>query len=221
MTFHILTLFPETFGSVFSESIIKRAIAKKLIKINFINPRDFATDKHKSVDDKPYGGGRGMVMRVDIIVKALESLKPKPYVILLSASGKKYSQKTAQKLKGKKQIALICGHYEGIDARVEKYVDEVISIGDFVLTGGEIAAMAIVDSLTRLQPGAITKGSEKNESFSEGQLEYPQYTRPEVFRGQKVPGVLLSGNHKKIDAWRKKESEKRTKKFRPDLLNPN
>ena len=166
MVFHIITLFPQIFESVFSESIIKRAIDKKIIKINFINPRDFAVDKHKSVDDKPYGGGKGMLMRADIMVKALESIKSNPYTILLSASGKKYNQKTAQKLKAKGEIAIICGHYEGVDTRVEKYVAEVISIGDFVMTGGEIAAMAIIDSVTRLLPEAITEGSTDSESFS-------------------------------------------------------
>lgn len=220
MVFHILTLFPQIFDSVFSQSIIKRAIGKKIIKINFINPRDFATDKYKSVDDKPYGGGMGMIMRSDIVIKALESVKTKPYKILLCASGKKYTQKNAQKLKSKREIILICGHYEGVDARVEKYVDAVISIGDFVLTGGEIPAMIIIDSITRLLPGVITKGSTESESFSESLLEYPQYTRPESFRGQKVPRVLLSGNHKKIQEWRQKESLKRTKIYRPDLLNP-
>ena len=226
-TFHVITLFPEVFDSIFSESIIKRASGKKIIKIKFINPRDFATDKHKSVDDKPYGGGKGMVMRADILVKALESIKSKPYKILLSASGKKYTQKTAQRLSSKSEIAIVCGHYEGIDARVEKYVDHVISIGDFVLTGGEIPAMTIMDSVTRLLPGAISEGSSENESFSQvyspqfkvhSLLEYPQYTRPEEFRSQKVPAILLSGNHKKIEEWREKEAEKRTAKFRPDLL---
>ncbi|MDP2632172.1 MAG: tRNA (guanosine(37)-N1)-methyltransferase TrmD [Candidatus Curtissbacteria bacterium] len=226
-TFHILTLFPEIFDSVFSQSIIKRAIGKKIVKINLINPREYATDKHKSVDDKPYGGGMGMVMRPDIVIKALESISTNSYKLLLCASGQKYTQKTAQKLKSKREIVLICGHYEGVDARVEKYVDEVISVGDFVMTGGEIPAMAIVDSITRLLPGVITEGSTKSESFSpvsslqfpvSSLLEYPQYTRPESFRGQKVPKVLLSGDHKKIEQWRKKESLKRTKKFRPDLL---
>ena len=218
MTFHIITLFPESFDSIFASSILKRAIDKKIIKVKFINPRDFAKDKHKTVDDSPYGGGKGMVMKVDILTKALESIKPKPYTLLLSASGKKYTQQTAQKLKGKSEIALICGHYEGTDARVEKYVDEVMSVGDFVQTGGEIPAMAIVDSVTRLLPGAITQGSAKDESFStlnfqfSTLLEYPQYTRPEDFRGQKVPKVLLSGNHGIIEDWKKEESLKKTKK---------
>jgi len=234
--FHIITLFPESFKSIFTSSILKRAIEKKVIKINFINPRDFAANKHKTVDDKPYGGGKGMVMKVDVLTKAIESIKPKPYTILLSASGKKYTQKTAQILAAKKNIALVCGHYEGIDQRVEKYVDEILSIGDFVLTGGEIPAMAIVDSITRLLPGVISEGSAETESFSiltnrhpelactdagsvSGSiLESPQYTRPENFRGTKVPKVLLSGNHKQIEQWRQKESQKRTAKFRPDLI---
>ena len=220
MVFGIITLFPEIFESVFQKSIIGRAIDKKLIKVNFISPRDFTHDRHKTVDDKPYGGGRGMVMRVDILTAALESIKPKPYSILLSASGKKYTQKTATGLSTKSSVALICGHYEGIDARLDKFVNEVISIGDFVLTGGEIAAMALVDSVTRLIPGVISEGSTETESFSPtaNLLEYPQYTRPKQFRGLKVPKVLLSGNHKEIAKWRQKEALKRTQKFRPDLL---
>ena len=167
-----------------------------------------------------------MVARVDIIVKALESIRPKPYTILLSASGKKYTEGYASKLAKLPNLALVCGHYEGIDARVEKFADVVISIGDFVLTGGEIAAAAIVDSITRLLPGVIHPESLKYESFGSGSLkrqlwgnlEYPQYTRPEIFRGLKVPQVLLSGNHKKVETWRQKETLKRTRKFRPDLL---
>lgn len=227
MVFHIISLFPEFFGSVFSSSIIRRAIDKKSIKIRFVNPRDFATDRHKTVDDKPYGGGKGMIMKVDIVVKAIESIKPKPYSVLLSASGKKYTQQEAETFSQKQSLALICGHYEGIDARVEKFTDDVISIGDFVLTGGEIAAATIVDSVTRLIPGVIKEGSTEFESFSKLStlnsqfstlLEYPQYTRPEIFRGLKVPQVLLSGNHKEVAAWRQKETLKRTRRFRPDLL---
>lgn len=167
-----------------------------------------------------------MVARVDIVVKALESIRPKPYTILLSASGKKYTESYASKLAKLPNLALVCGHYEGIDARVEKFADVVISIGDFILTGGEIAAAAIVDSVTRLLPGVIHPESLKYESFGSGSpkhklwgnLEYPQYTRPEIFRGLKVPQVLLSGNHKEVETWRQKETLKRTKKFRPDLL---
>ncbi len=220
MTFHILTLFPQTFESVFKQSILARAIDKKIIKINFVNPRDFSSGKHKTVDDKPYGGGKGMVMKVDVTISALESINPKPYTILLSASGKKYDQKKAVSFTKKKSIALICGHYEGTDTRIEKFTDETLSIGDFVLTGGEIAAMAVIDSVTRLLPGTIHPDSPKNESFSQPStlLEYPQYTRPENFRGLKVPNVLLSGNHRQIQEWRQKESIKRTKNFHPDLL---
>lgn len=219
MTIYILTLFPQIFKGVFDQSIIKRAKEKNLIKIKVINLRDFAKGPYKKVDDKPYGGGRGMILKADIVVKALESIKPKPYSVLLSAAGKKYSQKHALSLANKKSLALICGHYEGIDTRVENFVDDVLSIGDFVLTGGEIAAMTITDSITRLIPGVIAKESLSEESFSYSvSLEFPQYTRPEVFRNLKVPKILLSGNHKEIRNWRKVQSAKRTKKFRPDLL---
>ncbi len=211
MKFYIITLFPEAFDSIFASSILKRAQGTKKISVEFINPRSFAKNKYKTVDDKPYGGGAGMVIKVDTIVAALESISPKPYVILLSASGKRYNQTLAAKLARKKDLAIICGHYEGVDARVEKYVDEVISIGDYVLTGGEIAAAAIVDSVARLIPGVITPGSLETESFSkEGYIEYPQFTRPEDFRGQKVPKVLLSGNHKEIESWRQKHSKKKS-----------
>ncbi|MBI2327013.1 tRNA (guanosine(37)-N1)-methyltransferase TrmD [Candidatus Curtissbacteria bacterium] len=250
--FYILSLFPEMFEGTFSQSIIKHALDKKLISIKFVNPRDFAQDLRKTVDDKPYGGGSGMVMKVDVLTKALESIRPKPYSILLSASGRKYTQEKAQYLAKKKEIALICGHYEGVDARLEYFVDEITSIGDFVLTGGEIPAMAIVDSVTRLLPGVIKKESTDIESFSPSTinplrsrlssrrahlarresrrarseanhqpstlLEYPQYTRPEEFRGFPVPKVLLSGNHKQIENWREEQILMRTKKFRPDLL---
>lgn len=238
--FTVLTLFPETFTGFTHESILKRAIDTNKIKVEFLNFREFAKDKRKTVDDTPYGGGAGMVIRPDIVVNTLESITPKPYSILLSASGKLYNQKTAQILSKKSSIVLVCGHYEGIDARVEDYVDEVLSIGDFVLTGGEVAAMAVIDSVSRLIPGVIKKESASGESFSttnlgpqftkrgphgsvyelrtQNLLEYPHYTRPEIFRGQKVPKVLLSGNHAEIKKWREEQALKRTKKYRPDLL---
>ena len=221
MTFHILTLFAEMFEGIFSQSILKRAQDLKKIKIEIINIRDFAGDKHKTVDDKPYGGGRGMVMKVDVLVKALESIDGKPFSILLSASGEKYTQKSARILSKKSQIVLICGHYEGTDARTEKFVDKTYSIGDFILTGGEIGAMAIVDSTTRLIPKVINPESLESESFAakKNLLEYPQYTKPEEFRGQKVPKILLSGNHREIEKWRKIQALRRTRKNRPDLLN--
>lgn len=212
MTFHIITLFPEIFESILSSSILKRALGTNQITIKFNNPRDFSKNKYKTVDDKPYGGGAGMIMKVDNIVEALESIKPKPYTILLSAGGKTYDQKLAQKLSKKKTVAIICGHYEGVDARVVKYVDEVISMGPYVLTGGEIPAAAIVDSVTRLIPGVINPRSLEEESFSKlskSDFEYPQYTRPEDFRGHKVPKILLSGDHQKIATWRKLKSGKK------------
>ena len=208
------------FESVFSQSILKRAQSLKNLKVEIVNIRDFAGDKHKTVDDKPYGGGRGMVMKVDVLVKALESIGGKPYSILLSASGEKYTQKSARILANKSQIAIICGHYEGTDARVEKFADKTFSIGDFILTGGEIAAMVIVDSTTRLIPKVINPESLRSESFAikEGLLEFPQYTRPEEFRGLKVPKILLSGNHREIEKWREVQAIKRTTKFRPNLF---
>lgn len=220
MTVNIITLFPKCFESVFSVSILKRAHLEGKVIINFVNPRDFAPGRHKTVDDKPYGGGPGMIMMPEPLIAALESISPKPYAILLATSGKKYNQKLAQKLSYKKNLAIICGHYEGVDARVEKYVQETISIGDFILTGGEIAAMAIVDSIVRLIPGVISKESLKTESFSKDSdyIEYPQYTRPENFRGYKVPKVLLSGNHQKIETWRNLQSHK--KRVRVSKTNP-
>lgn len=218
MNFYILTLFPEVFESVFSKSIIKRSIDKKILNIKALNIRDWGIGRHKQVDDKPYGGGEGMVLIPNPILDALASIKPKPYTILLSASGKKYTQKDAKRLAKKTNIALICGHYEGVDARVEKFVDEVVSIGDYILTGGEIPAMVLVDSIVRFLPGAINPNSPLDESFEQGLLEYPQYTRPEVYNKLKVPQVLLSGDHKKIQAWRQKQAQARTKKYRPDLV---
>ena len=218
MTIWILTLFPEVFSSFLTHSIIKRALAKKIIKINLTNIRDFAKDARKTADDTPYGGGAGMVLKADILYSALKSIKPKPYTILLSASGAKYTQNTAKKISQKNNVAIICGHYEGIDARIEKYADQIVTIGDYILTGGEIPAMVLVDSITRFIKGSINPQSPQDESFEKGLLEYPQFTRPENFRGQKVPKVLLSGNHQEIKKWREEKSEERTKKFRPDLL---
>ncbi|MBI2594526.1 tRNA (guanosine(37)-N1)-methyltransferase TrmD [Candidatus Curtissbacteria bacterium] len=227
MTIYILTLFPQIFTQVFTESIIKGAQEKKLLEIKIINIRDFAQDKHKTVDDRPYGGGEGMVLKVDVVVSALKSIRPRPYTILLSASGEKFSQTLAQTFSKKKNLALVCGHYEGVDARVEQFVDKVISIGDFVLTGGEIAAMVVADAVIRLIPRVIKKESLESESFSQPStfdsrfstlLEHPQYTRPEQFRGLKVPKILLLGNHRKIADWRIKQAIERTKKYRPDLL---
>jgi tRNA (guanine37-N1)-methyltransferase len=220
INFYIITLFPDSMEKVFSESIIGRAQKKGLIKINFIDLRKFGEGKHKQVDDTAYGGGAGMVLRVDIIDKAIKSIKRRSArKILLTPQGKVFNQRKAKKLSAEKNIILICGHYEGFDERVRGLVDEEISIGDFVLTGGEIPAMAIVDSVSRLIPGVLgKKDSLKEESFEDNMLEYPQYTYPRVYKKNKVPEVLLSGNHKEIKEWRKSEAEKRTKKRRPDLL---
>jgi len=215
----VITLFPEVFTSLISTSIIKRAQAKKLVRFNFVNPRDFATGKRKTVDDKPYGGGAGMVMKVDVLHRALSSIKPKPYAVMLSASGARYTQKKAQSWAQEKALALICGHYEGVDARIENYVDEVVSIGDYILTGGEIPAMVTLDSVVRLIPGVINIKSHQDESFEKNLLEYPQYTRPEVYQKKSVPKILLTGNHQQIAKWRTEKAYERTEKFRPDLLH--
>ena len=224
MRFIILTLFPEAFESYFNISLLKRAVAKKIIKIELVNLRDFGEGPHKVVDLPPYGGGAGMVLRVDIMAKALRALKSKfkiqnSKIILLTPQGQKFNQKIANKLADYKTLVLICGRYEGFDERIRSMVDMEICIGDFVLTGGEIPALAVLDTVARLVPGVVGKSeSLVQESFSDGLLEYPQYTRPENFKGKKVPKVLLSGNHAKIAAWRAKEALKRTKKRRPALL---
>ena len=211
LQFDIITIFPEIFDSYFKESILKRAQKKKLVKIKVHNLRKFTKDKHRTVDDKPYGGGVGMIFKVDVIfrsVKNILKINKKTRVILFSAKGKKFDQKKAEKLKKYEQIVLICGRYEGVDERVAKYIaDEELSIGDYVLTGGEIPAMVVIDAVSRLIPGVIKKESLKEESFSGLKTEYPQYTRPEKFRTWKVPKILISGHHKKIEEWKRKNSK--------------
>jgi tRNA (guanine37-N1)-methyltransferase len=245
MTFHIITIFPKIFDSYFNESIIKRALKNNLIDIKIHNLRDWTTDKHKTVDDSPFGGGAGMVMKIEPLYKALEAIKQKnnktkkQKIILLSAKGKTWNQQLAKKHAKLDNIILLCGRYEGVDERITKFIDEEISIGDYVLTGGEIAALTIIDSITRLLPGALGNAdSALYESHTvPGVLEHPQYTRPEIFtplpkkispppyeggargglrsikkgkglKSYRVPKVLLSGNHKKIEEWRKKHSKK-------------
>ena len=219
MKFDVLTLFPEMFESM-KQSIIGKAQEKELIKINLINIRDFSKDKHKKVDDTPYGGGAGMVMMPDVVFDAYKSAKTdKSKVIYMSPQGKKLNQKMIEELSNQEHLIILCGHYEGIDQRVlDKIMDEEISIGDYVLTGGEIPAMVLIDSVSRSVEGVLKQDSIKEESFSNGLLEYPQYTRPEIFEGIKVPEVLLSGNHQNIEKWRKEKSLEITKKKRPDLL---
>ena len=220
MKFDILTLFPSFFDSPLSESIMKRAISKKLIDVGLHNIRDFTHDKHKVVDDAPYGGGSGMVMKPGPIVEGIEQLRRKnSRVILLSPQGRPFDQNKAVELSNEEHLILVCGRYEGIDERVTDYVDETISIGDFVITGGELAALTIVDAVARFIPGVLgCSESAKEESFSWDILEYPHYTRPAKFRDKGVPDVLLSGNHEEIRRWRRREALKKTVLNRPDLL---
>lgn len=223
MKITILSLFPEMFKGPFDESIIKRAKEKKLVDIQFVNIRDFGLGRHKIVDDTPYGGGSGMILKVDVLDRAIEKAKdPKlnkkeQKTYLLSPQSKVFDQKKAHELSKLKHLILVCGHYEGVDGRVDKFIDGKISIGDFVVTGGEIPAMLVVDAVLRLIKGTLKKGVTASESFSPG-IEHPQYTKPRIYKNLSVPGVLLSGNHKKIKEWKEKESIEITKKVRPDLL---
>lgn len=219
MKFNVLTLFPEMFEPI-RQSIIGKAVEKNIVKINLINIRDFSKDKHKKVDDTPYGGGAGMVMRPDVVYDAYKAIQDtKTKVIYLSPQGKTLNQKMVEEFSKEESLTLLCGHYEGIDQRVlDKIVDEEVSIGDYVLTGGELPAMVLIDSVCRYIPEVLSQESIKEESFSEGLLEYPQYTRPEIFEGERVPDVLLSGHHENIDKWRKQEAIRITKMKRPDLL---
>ena len=234
MKISIITLFPDMFESVLNTSILKRAQQKGLVEYELINLRDFGTGSHQIVDDSPYGGGAGMVLKADILAEAVRSVIPSAVegslhvgrddkyakVILTSASGTTYTQQKARALTSEKHIIIICGHYEGVDQRfIDNYVDEEISIGDYVLTGGELPAMILADSITRLISGVLEKeGATENESHENGLLEHPHYTRPEEFEGIKVPEILVSGNHKKIAEWRQEQSIEKTKKVRPDLL---
>ena len=220
MKFDILTLFPEMFVSL-EQSVIGRASQKKIIEINLINIRDFSEDKHKKVDDTPYGGGAGMVMMPDVIYNAYSSISQKEQakVIYLSPQGKTLNQKKVIELSKEKHLILLCGHYEGIDQRVlDEIVDEEISIGDYIVTGGELPAMVLVDAVSRHIQGVLKEESTKEESFTENLLEYPQYTRPEIFHEKKVPEVLLSGHHENIAKWRNQKALEVTKQKRPDLL---
>lgn len=228
MKISILTLFPEMFIGPFSVSIIKHAQEKGLAEINFINIRDFGIGSHKTVDDTPYGGGIGMILKVDVLKAALDSVKDSQFskdeqkTILLTADGQTYTERTAERYSQLKHLIIICGHYEGVDERVRNYIDEEVSIGDVVLTGGEIPAMLITDSVVRLISGVLKDGVTSSESFSHADedgylLEYPLFTKPQIFEGLTVPDVLLSGNHKEIAAWRNNESKKHTLLRRPDL----
>ncbi len=219
MKIDILTIFPEMFDGFVNSSIIKRAINDNKVQINVHNFRDYSTDPHKCVDDYAFGGGQGMVLMPQPIFDAVEDIKTKDTkVILLTPQGKKYNQKMAYDLAKEKSLMFICGHYEGFDERIRTLADEELSIGDYVLTGGELPSMVITDSVVRLLPGVINEESHKKESFNNDLLDYPVYTRPADFRGLKVPEVLLSGHHANIEKYRREESLKRTKERRPDLL---
>ncbi|MBF0123515.1 MAG: tRNA (guanosine(37)-N1)-methyltransferase TrmD [Candidatus Omnitrophica bacterium] len=219
----IITIFPKMFSAVLDESIMKRAQAKKLVDFRVHDLRDYTKDAHRKVDDRPFGGGPGMVMTPQPLVDAVKKIKGrrKVKVIYMCPGGTTFNQKKAHEFSKEKGLIVLCGHYEGIDERVrELVVDESISIGDYVLTGGEVPAMVVVDAVVRLIPGVLGKeASLDEESFEAGRLEYPQYTRPANFSGKKVPAVLLSGNHEAVKTWRIEESLRRTRKFRPDLLS--
>ncbi|MDR1195658.1 MAG: tRNA (guanosine(37)-N1)-methyltransferase TrmD [Endomicrobium sp.] len=231
MKIDVLTIFPAMFEGPLTESIIKKARQKEILKINTIDIRSFSKDKHKKVDDKPFGGSAGMVMKAEPVYEAIKSAgvkkrnkeyknpHSKPYVIYMSPQGRTLNGDIAKTLSKFEHLVILCGHYEGIDERIMNFVDDEISIGDYVLTGGELPAMVLIDCVARMIPGVVKEeDSVKNDSFYYNLLDYPHYTRPAVFKGIKVPDVLLSGDHKKIEEWRKKESAERTKKRRPDLL---
>src|SRR3989339_2061634 len=220
MHIDILTLFPEMFQGPISESLLKKAQEKGLLSINVVNLRDFTSDKHKTADDTPYGGGPGMVMKVDVVARALSSIVNRPSsVILLCPTGKQLTQQKVNELAKQEHLVLLCGHYEGVDERVREMVDEEISIGDYVLTGGEIPAMVLIDAVARHIPGVVKEEkSVSQDSFYEGLLDYPSYTKPEDLDGEKVPEVLCSGRHKDIDSFRRKAALKKTLYRRPDLL---
>ncbi|MBQ4493927.1 MAG: tRNA (guanosine(37)-N1)-methyltransferase TrmD [Elusimicrobiaceae bacterium] len=221
MKIDIITLFPEMMEAVLGSSIIGRARQKGVVKINYQNPREFATDKHKSVDARPYGGGSGMLMKAEPLYQSIKKLKKKSsFIIMTSPRGKVFDQTLAKKLAKKRHLIIVCGHYEGVDARIYPEIDLEVSLGDFIITGGELAACVMTDAITRLQKGTFVKEDvAQKESFENNLLEAPQYTRPEVWRRRRVPKVLLSGNHKEISKWQEEEALKITKKFRPDLLD--
>ncbi len=223
MQIDILTLFPQMFQGIFDSGIFKRAVDQKLVSVNLYNIRDYTHNKHHTVDDYPYGGGAGMVLKPEPIFEAVESIKGEPEtpIILLSPQGRPFSQQVAQELSGHSRLILICGHYEGVDERVREHLaSDEISIGDYVLTGGELAAMVVIDAVVRLVPGVLgSEASPLDDSHVAGLLEYPQYTRPPAYRGWPVPEVLLSGNHAQIAGWRREQAIRRTHKHRPDLLS--
>ena len=220
MKIDVITAFEEMVDQTLSHSIVGRARKAGIIKLGTLSPRQFAEDKHKTIDDRPYGGGPGMLMKAEPLYQAITQLRKRgSYVILTSPRGQVFSQELAKKLAKKRHLIFVCGHYEGIDARIYPEVDLEVSLGDFILTGGELAACVMIDAITRLQPGTFKKEDvTSSESFEGNLLEAPQYTRPEVWRGRRVPAVLLNGNHKEIEAWKREQALALTKQLRPDLL---
>lgn len=222
MQIDLLTLFPEFFASPLRQSMLQRAQDMGAVTYRVVNLRDFATDKHQVTDDRPFGGGPGMVMKIEPLVAAIRAARdsdPKTRVILLGPSGAAFNQAKAKELAGHSHLLLICGHYEGVDDRVHFYIDEELSIGDYILTGGEIPALIVADAVTRLLPGVLGgEGATEEESFQDGLLEYPHYTRPRIFEGHEVPQVLLEGDHQRIGQWRRHRALARTVRRRPDLL---
>jgi tRNA (guanine37-N1)-methyltransferase len=224
MRVDVITLFPELFVSFLDTSFVGRAIERDILQVRFRSPREFGLGKHQSVDDTPYGGGSGMVMRVDVMVAAMESMdmEPRARRVLLTPQGKRFDQTIAARLANEQALMLICGRYEGFDERIRNYVDEELSLGDFVMTGGEVAAMAVIEATVRLLPGVLgneeSTHEESHAPATGGMLEYPQYTRPVEFRGERVPEILQSGHHAQIDKWRKDQSLERTQERRPDLI---
>ncbi|MDD4003685.1 MAG: tRNA (guanosine(37)-N1)-methyltransferase TrmD [Elusimicrobiaceae bacterium] len=220
MRFDVVTLFRAMVDGPLSESIVGRSRKQGILELGFVDPRDFTTDRHRSVDDRPYGGGPGMVMLAEPLYQAIASVKREDsLVVMLGPKGERFTQNTARTLSGRPHVILLCGHYEGVDARIDRYVDMELSLGDFIMTGGEPAAVAVIDATTRLLPGVFVKDNVPDtESFSGNLLEAPHYTRPAVWRGMSVPDVLLGGNHGEVDKWRDQESLALTRSRRPDLL---
>lgn len=223
MKIDVITAFGEMVDQTLAQSIVGRARKAGIIKLGTLSPREFTTDKHKTIDDRPYGGGVGMLMKAEPLYQAITKLRKKTsYVVLTSPRGQIFNQELAKKLAKKRHLIFVCGHYEGVDARIYPEVDLEVSLGDYILTGGELAACVMIDAITRLQKGTFKKdGVTSSESFEQDLLEAPQYTRPEVWRGRKVPAVLLNGNHKEIEAWKHEQSVQITKEMRPDLLEKN
>lgn len=219
MRITILTLFPEMFDSILATSILKRSITRGLVTVDFVQIRDFAHDTYKHIDDKPFGGGAGMIMKCQPVLDALHAVRENTsWCVQLTPGGTPYTQRKAHELAGKEHLILLCGHYEGMDARIAHHMNEEISIGDYILTGGEVAAMVVMDSVVRLLKGAIKEESTTDESYEGGLLEYPQYTQPADYQGDCVPAVLTSGNHAHIETWRRKEALRLTREKRPDLF---